>query len=145
MVGLIATCALLAALLGAPAAQAACGGVEHFWPSKPRRSPPPLVVGDSVTMGAIEPLRRAGFEVDVRGCRQMARGSASCRRRRARVAAERGGGGARQQRHGRTVADVRRALRILGGERVLGMVTPRGAMASAQASIRAAGRSWPAR
>ena len=30
MVGLIATFALLAALAGAPAAQAACGGVEHF-------------------------------------------------------------------------------------------------------------------
>ncbi|HYN92210.1 MAG TPA: hypothetical protein VER75_09820, partial [Thermoleophilaceae bacterium] len=58
----------------APAA-ASCGGVEHFWPRKvERKGAPPLALGDSIMLGAAEPLQRAGFEVDVRGCRQMSEG-----------------------------------------------------------------------
>ena len=145
MVGLIATFALLAALVGAPAAQAACGGVEHFWPPKPRSSPPPLVVGDSVTMGAIEPLQRAGFEIDARGCRQMSEGLGVLSSRRRSKSLPSMVVVALGNNATITVAEVRRGLRILGSRRVLGMVTPRGAMASARSSIRAAGRRWPAR
>jgi hypothetical protein len=131
--------------LAAPPAQAACGGVQHFWPSKMRRSPPPLAVGDSVMLGAVGPLRRAGFEIDVRGCRQMSEGlNVLLSRRRAQslpdvVVVALG--------HNWTIstAEIRRALRILGRRRVLGMVTPRGAMSSARVAIRAAGRRWPAR
>lgn len=128
-----------------PAACAACGGVRHYSPSMAHLSPAPLAIGDSVMMGAIEPLRRAGFEIDVRGCRQMSEGLGVLSRRKSAgtlpdvVVVALG--------YNWTVStpDIRRAMRILGPRRLLGLVTPRGAMASARASIRAAGRRWPDR
>ncbi len=109
------------------------------------RSPAPLAIGDSVMMGAIEPLRTAGFEIDVRGCRQMSEGLGVLSRRKSAgtlpdvVVVALG--------YNWTVStpDIRRAMRILGPRRLLGLVTPRGAMATARASIRAAGRRWPDR
>ena len=132
--------------MAAPAAAcAACGGVRHYSPSMAHLSPAPLAIGDSVMMGAIEPLRRAGFEIDVRGCRQMSEGLGVLSRRKSAgtlpdvVVVALG--------YNWTVStpDIRRAMRILGPRRLLGLVTPRGAMASARASIRAAGRRWPDR
>jgi hypothetical protein len=129
----------------APAAEAACGGVRHYSPSKAHRSPAPLAIGDSVMMGAIEPLRRAGFEIDVRGCRQMSEGLD--------VLSSRKGAGALPDvvvvalGNNWTVStsEIRRAMRIVGPRRLLGLVTPRGVMASARTSIRAAGLRWPER
>ena len=131
----------------APAAQAACGGVVHRLPTAgtPFR-PPPLAVGDSIMLGAIDPLARRGFEVDVRGCRQMSEGLGVLR--------------ARGRRLPRfvviglgtnwtvTLDQIRQALRIVGRERVLGLVTPRevgGVRSSDQAAMREAGRRWPNR
>jgi hypothetical protein len=136
-------------LLAAPAAEAACGGVEHFWPTKLRRQGrPPLAIGDSVMLGAVEPLRRAGFEVDVHGCRQMGEGLGV-------LAARRRAGSlpdvevvALGTNWTISTSQIRAALRILGPTRVLGMVTPReagGGASSDQAVIRAAGRRWPRR
>jgi hypothetical protein len=132
-------------LIAAPAAEAACGGVMRYSPTSDRRSPAPLAVGDSVMMGAIAPLRRAGFEIDVRGCRQMSEGlQVLSARTRARslpdiVVVALG--------NNWTVStgEIRRALGIIGPRRLLGLVTPRGAMASARSAIRAAGRRWPDR
>lgn len=141
IVGLIATLALAAA----PAAEAACGGVKRYSPSVAKRSPAPLAIGDSVMMGAIEPLRGAGFEIDVRGCRQMSEGLRVLSRR------ERAGSlpslvvVALGNNWTVSTDEIRRAMRIVGPERLLGLVTPRGAMASARKTIRAAGRSWPTR
>lgn len=135
----------LAALLAAPSAKAACGGVQHFLPSEPRRSPPPLAVGDSVMMGAIEPLRRAGFEIDARGCRQMSEGLGVLSSRRRSRALPSVVVVALGHNWTITMGDIRTGLRIVGRERVLGLVTPRGAMASARRSIRRAGRRWPKR
>lgn len=133
------------ALAAAPSAEAACGGVQHFMPSGKGRSPAPLAVGDSVMLGAVGPLRRAGFEVDVRGCRQMSEGL--------QVLARRSQSGslpdvvvmALGNNWTISTAEIRRAMRILGSQRLLGLVTPRGAMASARSAIRAAGRRWPTR
>ena len=133
------------ALLTAPAAEAACGGVERFGPLGSHPAPAPLAVGDSVMMGAIEPLRRSGFEVDVRGCRQMSEGLRVLRSRlRAGslptvVVVALG--------HNWTISprDIAVALRVLGPERMLGLVTPRGALSSARHAIRQAGRRWPDR
>jgi hypothetical protein len=133
----------------APAAQAACGGVEHFQPTKLRRpGAPPLAIGDSVMLGAAEQLRRRGFEIDVRGCRQMSEGLG--------VLAARSRAGtlpdvvvvALGTNWTVTTNQIRSALRILGRDRVLGLVTPPevGGVASAdQAAIRAAGRRWKLR
>ena len=106
----------------APAADAACGGVQHFQPTKLRRpGAPPLAVGDSVMLGAAPQLRRRGFEIDVRGCRQMTEGLAllSARRRAGTlpdvVVVALG------TNWTVTTTQIRSALRILGPERVLGL------------------------
>jgi hypothetical protein len=133
-----------AALYAAPYAEAACGGVEHYRPVKPRRSPAPLAIGDSVMLGAIEPLRRSGFEIDVRGCRSMSEGL--------QILARRGRSGALPSvvvvalgnNFSIAPAEIARARRILGPKRVLGLVTPRESLVSRQA-IHAAARRWPAR
>jgi hypothetical protein len=133
----------------APAADAACGGVQHFQPTKLRRpGAPPLAVGDSVMLGAAPQLRRSGFEVDVRGCRQMSEGLGV-------LSARRGAGSlpdvvvvALGTNWTVTTAQIRSALRILGPDRVLGLVTPPevGGVASAdQAVMRAAARRWKLR
>jgi hypothetical protein len=130
----------------APAAQAACGGVQHFLPTKLRRpGAPPLAVGDSVMLGAAPQLRRRGFEIDARGCRQMSEGLAL-------LAARRRAGTlpdvvvvALGTNWTVTTSQIRTALRILGPERVLGLVTSPetgGVPSSDQAVMRAAGRRW---
>jgi hypothetical protein len=145
MVGAVAA----AVALVAPPVEAACGGVERFKPSKSRRpGPPPLAVGDSVMLGAVAELQQAGFEVDVRGCRQMSEGVDV-------LAARRRAGSlpdvvvvALGTNWTVSSAEIRSALRILGSNRVLGMVTPPeagGVRSSDQRVIRAAGRRWPRR
>jgi hypothetical protein len=130
----------------APAAEGACGGVQHFQPTKLRGpGAPPLAVGDSVMLGAAPQLRRRGFEIDVRGCRQMSEGLAL-------LSARRAGGTlpdvvviALGTNWTVTTGQIRAALRILGPERVLGLVTPPevgGVASSDQAVMRAAGRRW---
>jgi hypothetical protein len=141
--------AVLIAAVGAAPAQAACGGVKHFGPTKRlTRDRPPLAIGDSVMLGAIPEVRAVGFEVDVRGCRQISEGLRLIGARK------------RVRTLPRTVvimlgtnwvitsADVRRALRIVGRNRLLGLVTPReegGGSGSDAAVIRAAGRRYPGR
>lgn len=128
---------------------AGCGGVERYRPLQQRvEGRPPLAVGDSIMLGAIEPLRRAGFELDLRGCRQFSEGLSVLR---ARVAA----GSlpsivvvALGTNWTVTTTQIRAALRLVGRERVLGLVTPRetgGVASSDQVVIRAAGRRWPRR
>ena len=141
----------MAAAVGtsAPAADAACGGVQHFQPTNLRRpGAPPLAVGDSVMLGAADELAARGFEVDVRGCRQMSEGLG--------VLAARSQAGtlpdvvvvALGTNWTVTTGQVRSALRILGPNRVLGLVTPPevgGVASSDQAVIRAAGARWKLR
>jgi hypothetical protein len=132
------------AALAAPAAAEACDASQHGGPvANDRPGPAPLAVGDSVMLGAVPQLRRAGFQVNARGCRQMGDGVELLARRRRSlpdvVVVALG------YNWTITIEEIRRALTILGPRRVLGMVTPRGEHASARAAIRAAGRRWPAR
>jgi hypothetical protein len=145
MVGVAAA----AALGAAPAAQAACGGVERAWPTKLRGAgPPPLAIGDSVMLGAIGQLQSAGFEVDVHGCRQMGEGLALIAGRRRAGSLPRVVVVALGTNWVVTTTQIRTGLRIVGPTRVLGLVTPPevgGVASSDQAVIRAAGRRWPNR
>lgn len=128
---------------------AGCGSTMRYSPSAQRgEGRAPLAVGDSIMLGAVPQLRRAGFEVDVRGCRQFSEGLAVlATRARAgtlsdRVVVALGANWTIETRQ------VRRALITLGRRRVLGLVTPRelgGEKTSDQAVIRAAGERWPAR
>lgn len=140
MVGALAA----AVALAVPSAASACGASQQHGPvANDRPGPAPLAVGDSVMLGAVPQLRRAGFEVNARGCRQMSEGLELLASRRASlpdvVVVALG------YNWTITIEEIRRALMILGRGRVLGMVTPRGEYASARAAIRAAGRRWPAR
>jgi hypothetical protein len=133
-----------AVALAVPAAAAACGASQHHAPvANDRPGPAPLAVGDSVMLGAVPELRRAGFEVNARGCRQMTEGVqllASLRASLPDVVVV-----ALGYNWTISIEEIRRALIILGPRRVLGMVTPRGEYSSARAAIHAAGRRWPAR
>ena len=99
-------------------------------------------------LGAVDRLVAAGFEVDARGCRQMAEGVKllAARGRRARL--PRVVVVALGTNWIVTTAQIRQALRILGPGRVLGLVVPR-ELASVRTrnrrNIRAAGRRWPDR
>jgi hypothetical protein len=105
---------------------ASCGGRHVVGPVKRAfAGRPPLVVGDSVLLGAVDEVVRAGYEVDVRGCRGMdevlevLRERARNRRLPGFVVVQAG-----------TNYDIRddevdRALAILGPDRVLGLMTPR--------------------
>jgi hypothetical protein len=143
--------ALLLGLLLARPAAAACGGVKHASPSRdrvPGPYRPPLAIGDSVMLGAVEEMAWAGFEVNVRGCRQWTEGiDVMIARRRAgtlpRVVLVLLGANWNVYWH-----DIRRTLRVLGPQRVLVPLTPRetgGSGGGDAAVIRRAGRRWPNR
>jgi hypothetical protein len=138
-----------AGLAGAAPAEAACGGVEHFRPSKlDRPGRPPLAIGDSVMLGAARELTAAGFEVDVHGCRQMGEGLGVLSARRRAGSLPDVVVVALGTNWTVSTSEIRAGVRILGPDRVLGMVTPReagGGASSDQAVIRAAGRRWPRR
>ena len=107
---------------------------------------PPLVVGDSVMLYAVEPLAAAGFNVNARGCRQWSEGHELL---------------AKRKRQGRlpklvvmalganwkiTRQDIGKTRRLLGRRRVLALVTPResGGWSGADAgNMRAAARAHP--
>jgi len=141
--------AAAAGIAAAAPAQAACGGVEHFWPSGTHRpGPPPLAIGDSVMLGAAHQLTAVGFEVDVHGCRQMGEGLRVLSGRRRAGSLPDVVVVALGTNWTISTSEIRAALRILGPARVLGMVTPPeagGGASSDQAVIRAAGRRWPRR
>jgi hypothetical protein len=141
---LLAAALLLPAF--APSARADnCGGVKTAHPHK-RAVPgrPPLVIGDSVLLGAVPEVAHAGYEVNTRGCRQMKEGL--------RVLAS-------KRRTGRlpsfvvlmlganwkiAPSEIRTALRIIGLGRLLGLVTPRKDAGDSRV-IQAAGRRYPHR
>lgn len=120
--------ALAAALLitAVPAARADCGGVKTA-PAAKRVGPfaSPLIVGDSVVLGAIPEIAAQGFQINTHGCRQWPEGEAVVR------AHKRAGTlphevvmflGADWTVSRRQVRDV---LALIGPSRVLVLVTPR--------------------
>ncbi len=143
--------ALLLGVLGAQPAAAACGGVKQAKPTRDRVPGPyraPLAIGDSVMLGAVPQMAGAGFEVNVRGCRQMSEGVDLIAARRRSGTLPRAvlvllGANWNVYTH-----EIRRALRLLGPTRVLVLLTPResgGGSGSDAATIRRAGRRWPER
>lgn len=125
----------------APAgAQGPCDAAKHLRPDK---AGAPLAIGDSVMLGAVDELRRAGIEVDARGCRQASDGVALLRRRRRLplvVILHLGTNGAIR------MSDVARTLRVLGRGRLLVLMTstgPNGPRSSAV--MRSAAQRWPRR
>jgi hypothetical protein len=141
--------ALLPVALAAPPAEAVCGGVKRFHTHRdvgPGR--PPLAIGDSVMFGAGKQLAAEGFDVNVRGCRQMSEGLRVLKKRRRAhtlpevVVVALGANWMIEP------SEIRAALRIVGAQRTLGLVTPRedgGGSGSDARVIRAAGRHYRGR
>lgn len=105
-----------------------CGGTQTRPPTR-RRVPgrAPLVIGDSVLLGAMPQAARAGYAVNAHGCRQIGEGL-SVIRDHARtgtlpqlVVIQLGTNGSVGPTH------LRRALSLLGTRRTLGLLTPRAA------------------
>ena len=127
----------------------ACGGVRHASAVKRgAQGRAPLVIGDSVLLGAVPQVAAAGFEVNTRGCRQMSEGlGIIAARKRAKtlphfVVIALGANGSI------SASQIREAMRLVGRDRVLGLVTPRelgGGQGSDARNVRAAGRRFPGR
>src|SRR3954468_14141194 len=127
----------------APPASAACGGVQKAMPSRRHWYLPPLVIGDSVLLGAIPQVVHEGFQVDTRGCRAWDEGDRVLWRRRHVHALPHlvimflGADWTVSMRQ------IRYALHIVGHKRILVLVTPRevGGFGGADAeNVRRAGR-----
>jgi hypothetical protein len=140
--------AVAVASAAAPA-DASCGTPKRIYPGhSPGNGRPPLAIGDSVLLGAVEEVAAVGIEVDARGCRQMTEGLALIRARRRAGTLPRLVIVALGTNWIITSAEIDEAVSILGPKRTLVMVTPRetGGHGGADAAvIRAAGRRRPRR
>lgn len=144
----LAVClAISANAVTAAVAQAGCGGVERVAPKKDVvENRAPLIVGDSVLLGAMGAVAAEGFEVNAHGCRGWGEGIAYLRARR----------------HARTLPHlvvlqlgtnwsitahgIREAVSITGRRRVLAIMTPRevgGFGGSDARKVRAAAKRYP--
>jgi hypothetical protein len=124
---LLAAVAAAAVIAAVPAtADAGCGGTQWKAAAKrPKHGRPPLAIGDSTMLLAMDNLSRAGFNVNAHGCRGWDEGLRVLRARRAHpglphLVVMALGADFTISRH-----DIWRALHILGPGRVLGLVTPR--------------------
>lgn len=110
----------------APAANAGCGGTQvRKTAHKRNQGRAPLIVGDSVLLGAMDETAAAGFDLNTRGCRQWGEGMDVLRSyKRAGhlphlVVVELGTDWTV------SVGQIRAAMALLGPARVLGLMTPR--------------------
>jgi len=120
---LLVACAWLAAV---PAAQAGCGGTVTAKAGKRLGAfTSPLIIGDSVLLGAVDAVASRGWTVNTRGCRSWAEGARIVRRKAAGrklphlVAMFLGADWEVSE------AQIRETLFRLGPTRVLVLVTPR--------------------
>jgi hypothetical protein len=142
-------CALATTLLAPAAASAGCDKTQRFGATADAGvGADPLAIGDSVLLGAAEEAAAVGYDVDVRGCRQISEGLDVLRKRAREGALPRVVVIALGSNASIAVGDVRTALRILGPKRILGLVTPReirGMPLDDAATLRTAATRWPAR
>ena len=82
--GLLGVIMLLAAAALAPAASAGCGGVATIAPTHHRAGVrPPLAIGDSTMLLALDDLAAAGYGANAHGCREYGEALALLRARKA--------------------------------------------------------------
>jgi hypothetical protein len=133
----------------APAAEAGCGGVEiRKTAHKRNKGRPPLIIGDSVLLGAMKQTTAAGFDLNTHGCREWGEGMHVLRAYRHAgklphlVVMQLGTDWTV------SVKEIRGAMAIVGSERVLGLMTPRevGGYGGADAAhMRQVARRFPER
>ena len=119
--------AVAAALAAIPASTLAdCGGVDEVYPSHhPRGRLPPLTIGDSTMLLALDELAAIGYDANAHGCRQYPEALALLSQRKAQrrlphmVVIALGGDGSV------THDDVGQTIGLLCCTRLLVLVTPR--------------------
>ena len=147
---LVAVGVLAGVASGASAAQGGCGEVEEFKATHALEpgGRAPLAVGDSVMLLALQDLAGVGYDTNGQGCRSFADGLKVLRAERARgqlphlVVLALGTDGTV------SIGKVESALKILGPEAVLGLVTPRelgGNPGSDATAVRQAAAKYPTR
>jgi len=142
--------ALAAVLLAAwaPGAQAGCGGVETATPKHKVAPRPPLAIGDSSMLLALPALSRVGYKVNARGCRAYPEGLRLLRDEARHHSLPHLVVIALGSDQSVTGGDIAHALKILGPNRRLGLVTPResgGGESNDATVIRNAGDRYPTR
>jgi hypothetical protein len=145
--GIAVATILLASALLVPLSAADCGGVEKARPRHKVAPRPPLAIGDSSMLLALPALARVGYKVNARGCRQFSEGlrvlrDARHHHRLPSLVVMALGADASISGH-----QINTALKVLGGKRKLGMVTPRelgGGSSNDAEVVRNAGRRDPA-
>jgi len=137
------------ALLAPAAAHAGCGKAKRFAATADAGAgAAPLAIGDSVLLGAAVETAALGYDVDVRGCRQIAEGIEVLRKRARTRSLPRLVVVALGSNSAFALADVRALLRLLGPGRLLGLVTPRevrGTPVDDAVTLREAALRWPKR
>jgi len=143
--------ACLLALASAPAFAPAqgCGGVQKRQALKPAAGGrAPLIVGDSVLLGAMPQVARTGLQINAHGCRGWSEGMAVLRALRRAGTLPPAVVIMLGTNYGITRASIRTALAIVGPDRALVLLTPRevlGEEGSDAAAVRAAGIAYPDR
>src|SRR5437764_5555877 len=140
---------LLAAAALAPAASAGCGGVATIAPTHDRAGVrPPLAIGDSTMLLALDDLAAAGYGANAHGCREYGEALALLRARKASgtlphmVVIALGADGSV------THSDIGQTLGLLCCMRLLVLVTPRelgGGSGSDAATVREEVKRHPGR
>src|SRR5581483_5107549 len=117
---------LAASLVPAGLAHAGCGGTVTARPTHRLGAfAAPLMIGDSVLLGAVPQVAHLGYEVNTRGCRMWDEG--------AHIVFQRKRSGTLPHLVGMflgadwtvSVAQIRKVMAIMGPKRVLVLVTPR--------------------
>ena len=113
-------------LLAAAPAQAGCGSTVTARPThKLGDFTAPLMIGDSVLLGAVPQVARDGFEINTRGCREWNEGT--------HIVFQRKRAGTLPHMVGMflgadwtvSIPQIRKVMAIMGPTRVLVLVTPR--------------------
>ncbi|MDP9188132.1 MAG: hypothetical protein M3O25_02655 [Actinomycetota bacterium] len=121
----LAAIVLTVALVAPSHAQAgACGSAKTQNPKRKVASRSPLAIGDSVMLLALPDLAREGFKVNARGCRAFDEGVALLRSRRRRGTLPHLSVIALGADHSINAGQIRRALKVIGPKRKLGLVVP---------------------
>ena len=132
----------------APGARAGCGGVETATPRHKVAPRPPLAIGDSSMLLALPALARVGYKVNARGCRAYPEGLRLLRDDARHHLLPHLVVIALGSDQSVTGGDISHALKILGPNRKLGLVTPRetgGGQSNDATVIRNAGARYPGR
>ena len=123
-----AVCAIavmaLAVVLAQAQSAAACGGVETQTPKRKVAKRAPLAIGDSVMLFALPDLARKGFRVNARGCRAFDEGVGVLRSARRRGTLPHLSVIALGADQSIRAGQIRRALKVIGPKRKLGLVVP---------------------